>query len=110
MSSAQQVPPVKRQASQESFEARQRRTRAARILESYEQLVWYSMTRNESLTQTRHHFQAIASGFKIGDEPSTVRFDSSPRADAYKSSTDLRDEANGKVKEKRGKRKSGATG
>jgi len=31
-------------------------------------------------------------------------------ADAYKSSADLRDEASGKVKERRGKRKSGATG
>jgi len=47
MSSAQQTPSMQRRVSQESFEARQRRTRAARILESYEQLVWYSMIRDE---------------------------------------------------------------
>ncbi|KAG8626932.1 hypothetical protein KVT40_005877 [Elsinoe batatas] len=47
---------------QEPFEDRQRRTQAARILESQEQLIWHSMARNEDVPQTRQYFRAIAAG------------------------------------------------
>ncbi|KAH7359883.1 hypothetical protein BKA66DRAFT_471790 [Pyrenochaeta sp. MPI-SDFR-AT-0127] len=48
--------------SAESYEQRQRREEAACILESVEMLIWYAASRNESITQTRNHYQNILYG------------------------------------------------
>lgn len=51
----------------ETFEERERRYNAARILESNEMLIWHSVARNESLPQTRLHFEKIVAGFDSDD-------------------------------------------
>ncbi|KAH7064860.1 hypothetical protein B0J12DRAFT_14349 [Macrophomina phaseolina] len=51
----------------ETFEERERRYNAARILESSEMLIWHSVARNESLPQTRLHFEKIVAGFDSDD-------------------------------------------
>ncbi|KAF2190640.1 hypothetical protein K469DRAFT_721540 [Zopfia rhizophila CBS 207.26] len=48
----------------ETHESRQKRENAAQILESMETLIWYSNMRNESLSQTRRHFQYIVWGIE----------------------------------------------
>ncbi|GME50381.1 hypothetical protein BKCO1_1600050 [Neofusicoccum parvum] len=54
-------------ARDETFEERERRYNAARILESNEMLIWHSVARNESLPQTRLHFEKIVAGFDSDD-------------------------------------------
>ncbi|KAF2141189.1 uncharacterized protein K452DRAFT_358993 [Aplosporella prunicola CBS 121167] len=50
-------------ARDETFEERERRYKAARILESNEMLIWHAAARNESIPQTRLHFEKIVAGF-----------------------------------------------
>ncbi|KAJ4356165.1 [Pyruvate dehydrogenase (acetyl-transferring)] kinase isozyme 2 [Didymosphaeria variabile] len=52
----------------EPYEARQKREQAAQILGSLELLVWHSNARNESVAQSRQHFQNIMLGLP-DDEP-----------------------------------------
>ncbi|KAF2654093.1 hypothetical protein K491DRAFT_492290 [Lophiostoma macrostomum CBS 122681] len=52
--------------SNESYESRQRRHNAANILDSVELLIWYSGARNESIAQTRTHYQNVLLG--LSDE------------------------------------------
>ncbi|KAI7210107.1 hypothetical protein KC333_g8399 [Hortaea werneckii] len=54
--------------SQESYYAFAQREEAARILQSYEKLSWYSYARCESLAQTRLHFRNLVAGFTPQDE------------------------------------------
>ncbi|KAF9738137.1 hypothetical protein PMIN03_012103 [Paraphaeosphaeria minitans] len=49
-------------AAGEPYEARAKREQAAQILESVELLVWHSNARNESVAQTRQHFQNVMLG------------------------------------------------
>ncbi|KAM0703439.1 hypothetical protein Q7P35_009378 [Cladosporium inversicolor] len=58
------------------------RNQAAEILQSYEQLSWYALDRNESLSQTRLHFLSLLSGFTPADEAAQVdwKTDTSPHA------------------------------
>lgn len=51
-------------AEAEHYETRQRRHEAAAILENVELLMWFSMTRNESLAATRAHFTNISLGLE----------------------------------------------
>ncbi|KAH4409017.1 hypothetical protein HBH92_139020 [Parastagonospora nodorum] len=51
-------------AEAESYEARQRREEAGRILEREEMLIWWSQARNESVPQTRTHFRNIVLGIE----------------------------------------------
>ncbi|KAK7525002.1 uncharacterized protein IWZ02DRAFT_489362 [Phyllosticta citriasiana] len=51
----------------ETYEERQRRYNAARVLESNEMLIWWSTVRNESIPQTRLHFENILAGFASDD-------------------------------------------
>ncbi|KAF2708396.1 hypothetical protein K504DRAFT_503560 [Pleomassaria siparia CBS 279.74] len=46
----------------EPYDVRQKRDRAAGILDNVETLLWYSMARNESISQTRQHFADIVLG------------------------------------------------
>ncbi|KAK5119312.1 hypothetical protein LTR85_007668 [Meristemomyces frigidus] len=59
-----------------------RRNDAAGILQSYEELSWYSFQRCESITQTRLHFQNIVAGFTSEDEAEFVDWkeDKSPHS------------------------------
>ncbi|KAF2089852.1 hypothetical protein K490DRAFT_62729 [Saccharata proteae CBS 121410] len=50
--------------AEETFEERERRSYAARILESNEMLIWMSSTRNESIPQTRLHFEKVVAGIE----------------------------------------------
>ncbi|KAJ4297732.1 [Pyruvate dehydrogenase (acetyl-transferring)] kinase isozyme 2 [Kalmusia sp. IMI 367209] len=50
----------------EPYEARRKREQAAQILANLELLVWHSNARNESVAQTRQHFQNIMLG--LSDE------------------------------------------
>ncbi|KAF2257044.1 hypothetical protein BU26DRAFT_513767 [Trematosphaeria pertusa] len=52
----------------EAYETRQRREEAASILQNLEMLIWYSSARNESLSQTRHHFQNVVLGVDRDDD------------------------------------------
>ncbi|KAL5375475.1 hypothetical protein DPSP01_011173 [Paraphaeosphaeria sporulosa] len=54
-------------AAGEPYEARAKREQAAQILESVELLVWHSNARNESVAQTRQHFQNIMLGLPKGE-------------------------------------------
>ncbi|KAI6812562.1 hypothetical protein KC340_g16859 [Hortaea werneckii] len=54
--------------SQESYHSFAQREEAARILQSYEKLSWYSYARCESLAQTRLHFRNLVAGFTPHDE------------------------------------------
>ncbi|RMY27826.1 hypothetical protein D0865_15918 [Hortaea werneckii] len=54
--------------SQESYHAFAQREEAARVLQSYERLSWYSYARCESLAQTRLHFRNLVAGFTPQDE------------------------------------------
>ncbi|KAK8165657.1 hypothetical protein BKA80DRAFT_309703 [Phyllosticta citrichinensis] len=51
----------------ETYEERQRRYNAARVLESNEMLIWWSTVRNESIPQTRLHFENQLAGFASDD-------------------------------------------
>ncbi|OCL09736.1 hypothetical protein AOQ84DRAFT_438786 [Glonium stellatum] len=46
----------------ESYEDRERRHQAALYLESNEMLIWFANQRNESVPQTRLHFEKILAG------------------------------------------------
>lgn len=46
----------------ETYEQRQRRSEAAHILDSSEMIMWYAAARNESIPQTRRHYQNIVLG------------------------------------------------
>ncbi|KAI6788408.1 hypothetical protein KC363_g5159 [Hortaea werneckii] len=54
--------------SSESYHAFAQREEAARVLQSYERLSWYSYARCESLAQTRLHFRNLVAGFGPDDE------------------------------------------
>ncbi|GAB7324152.1 hypothetical protein MBLNU13_g07528t1 [Cladosporium sp. NU13] len=58
------------------------RNAAAEILQSYEQLSWHALSRNESLAQTRLHFLSLLAGFTADDERAQIdwKTDNSPHA------------------------------
>ncbi|KAK6428338.1 hypothetical protein LTR95_015517 [Oleoguttula sp. CCFEE 5521] len=56
-----------RKDSPESYASLARRNAAAETLQSYERLSWHAAARNESLVQTRLHFQNIIAGFDDSD-------------------------------------------
>ncbi|KAF2036366.1 hypothetical protein EK21DRAFT_49581, partial [Setomelanomma holmii] len=58
----------KKEKEAESYESRQRREEASRILQSTEMVIWYSNARNESIPQTRAHFQRIVLGISADNE------------------------------------------
>ncbi|GAB7349038.1 hypothetical protein MBLNU459_g8007t1 [Dothideomycetes sp. NU459] len=64
---AAKPPGHKAEMDQESHLSQARRNQAARILRSYEQLVFFSMQRHESVVQTRLHFEAILAGVEDPD-------------------------------------------
>ncbi|KAI9695175.1 MAG: hypothetical protein M1820_008811 [Bogoriella megaspora] len=53
----------------ESFEQRQERIEAAKVVESNERLIWYSTMRNESVPQTRLHFLRVLAGIDESTSP-----------------------------------------
>ncbi|TKA76948.1 hypothetical protein B0A49_01723 [Cryomyces minteri] len=57
------------EASDEKFEEREQRTRAAKILESNEMLIWHSQQANESIPQTRLRFTKLLAGFAPDSTP-----------------------------------------
>nr|POE96444.1 hypothetical protein CFP56_56494 [Quercus suber] len=75
------APPARPIRSPETFESLLRREEAASILQSYEQLSWWSFKRCESLAQTRIHFQNIVAGYTPEDERALVDYeeDKTPR-------------------------------
>ncbi|ORY18681.1 hypothetical protein BCR34DRAFT_660046 [Clohesyomyces aquaticus] len=66
----------------DSYEQRQARSQAAEILDSVELLLWYSSARNESIPQTRRHFQNIFLG--LSESISTSPEQDSPDSVAWK--------------------------
>ncbi|KAI7498270.1 hypothetical protein KC367_g5204 [Hortaea werneckii] len=60
--------------SSESYHAFAQREEAARILQSYERLSWYSYARCESLAQTRLHFRNLVAGFGPDDEAAHIDY------------------------------------
>lgn len=58
--------------SPETHQSLARRNAAVEILQSYEQLSWYALNRNESLAQTRLHFLSVLAGFTAEDEAAQV--------------------------------------
>nr|OQO27959.1 hypothetical protein B0A51_03804 [Rachicladosporium sp. CCFEE 5018] len=56
-----------RKDSPEDYASLARRNAAAETLQSYERLSWHAAARNESLVQTRLHFQNIIAGFDDSD-------------------------------------------
>ncbi|KAK8258504.1 hypothetical protein IWZ00DRAFT_550758 [Phyllosticta capitalensis] len=59
----------------ETYEERQRRYNAARVLESNEMLIWWSTVRNESLPQTRLHFENQLAGFTSDSSSDDAEWD-----------------------------------
>ncbi|KAF1345358.1 hypothetical protein BDV97DRAFT_401950 [Delphinella strobiligena] len=51
----------------ETIEETNIRKNALRTLENYEELVWTAMARNESVSQTRLHFEALLAGLPSAD-------------------------------------------
>lgn len=81
---------------EESFEDRQRRAQAARVLENHEQLIWHSIARHEvrltpvdmistclndiqSVPQTRRYFRTIAAGMDPNKISEQIRRDENAR-------------------------------
>ncbi|RMY97454.1 hypothetical protein D0860_08644 [Hortaea werneckii] len=64
-------PPTRTSESYHSFAQREE---AARILQSYEKLSWYSYARCESLAQTRLHFRNLVAGFTPTDEAAHIDY------------------------------------
>ncbi|KAI6859015.1 hypothetical protein KC323_g6778 [Hortaea werneckii] len=91
--------------SQESYHSFAQREEAARILQSYEKLSWYSYARCESLAQTRLHFRNLVAGFTPTDEAAHTDYteDLSPLPSAAKSYGDggSREEVAGGMKASR---------
>lgn len=58
------------------------RNTAAETLQSYEQLSWHALSRNESLAQTRLHFLSLLAGFTADDESAQIdwKTDNTPHA------------------------------
>nr|OQO26984.1 hypothetical protein B0A51_05001 [Rachicladosporium sp. CCFEE 5018] len=56
-----------RKDSPEDYASLARRNAAAETLQSYDRLSWHAAARNESLVQTRLHFQNIIAGFDDSD-------------------------------------------
>ncbi|KAF2834657.1 hypothetical protein M501DRAFT_989590 [Patellaria atrata CBS 101060] len=64
------TPPRARPTSKntDTFNEQHRRYEAARFLESNEMLVWWASVRNESIPQTRLHFERILAGMPEPEE------------------------------------------
>ncbi|GAB1734767.1 hypothetical protein NU195Hw_Modified_652t1 [Hortaea werneckii] len=90
--------------SSESYHSFAQREEAARILQSYEKLSWYSYARCESLAQTRLHFRNLVAGFTPHDEAAHIDYteDLSPLPSAGRSHGDgSREEVAGGMKASR---------
>ncbi|KAF2447335.1 hypothetical protein P171DRAFT_430232 [Karstenula rhodostoma CBS 690.94] len=64
----------------EPYESRVKREQAAQILESLELLVWQSNARNESVAQTRQHFQNVMLGLPDAEPAFREEYERSAKA------------------------------
>ncbi|KAI7168266.1 hypothetical protein KC352_g25409 [Hortaea werneckii] len=100
--------------SSESYHSFAQREEAARILQSYEKLSWYSYARCESLAQTRLHFRNLVAGFTPTDEAAHIDYteDLAPLPSAGRSHGDgSREEVAGATKASRkGKERASLSG
>ena len=78
--STSKTKPTPRPRSPETHQSLANRNAAVEVLQSYEQLSWHALNRNESLAQTRLHFLSILAGFTKEDEAAQVdwKTDSTP--------------------------------
>ncbi|KAH7075558.1 hypothetical protein BKA63DRAFT_511763 [Paraphoma chrysanthemicola] len=105
---------AKKEREAESYETRQRREEAGRILESTEMLIWLSNARNESIPQTRHHYRNIVLGIADEDEDVVWKEEWEVEGVQGQGVTSPRSVGKGKERERererRGKRVSSGTG
>ncbi|KAH7090585.1 hypothetical protein FB567DRAFT_520182 [Paraphoma chrysanthemicola] len=105
---------AKKEREAESYETRQRREEAGRILESMEMLIWLSNARNESIPQTRHHYRNIVLGIANEDEDVVWKEEWEVDGMQGQAVTSPRSVGKGKERERererRGKRVSSGTG
>ncbi|KAL1589243.1 hypothetical protein WHR41_02006 [Cladosporium halotolerans] len=91
-----------RPRSPETFDSFSERNAAAAALQSYEELSWHALQRNESLAQTRLHFRSVLAGFSAEDEAALVDWkeDTTPIAHAQSERRKGSSAGTGKEKER----------